>query len=120
MREREDLEAARVGEDRPVPAREAMQAAVRFDDLQAGAQVQVEGVAEDDLGAERADLFGQHALHRAIGAHGHEGGRFHGAARKMQAAAARGAVVAQLFEGHAAHAALSVGACSGHSSIASP
>ena len=51
VREREHLETAGIGEDRPVPAREAVQAAVRLDDLEAGPQVEMERVAEDDVGA---------------------------------------------------------------------
>ena len=47
------LEAAGVGEDRPVPAHEAVQAAEPRDALGAGAQHQVIGVAEDDVGAGR-------------------------------------------------------------------
>ena len=44
-------ESVRIG---LVPARETVQAAVLLDDFQARAQIQVEGVAEDDLGAEFA------------------------------------------------------------------
>ncbi len=51
-REAEHLEAARVGEDGLVPVHEAMQSAVRADDLGARPQHQVEGVAEDDLCAD--------------------------------------------------------------------
>jgi hypothetical protein len=57
--QREHLEAAGIGEDRAVPAGEAVQATVRLDDLQAGPQEQVEGVAEDDLRAEVAQSRGQ-------------------------------------------------------------
>ena len=46
-----DLEAAAVGEDRPVPVHEAMQAAQLGDEVVAGPQGEVIGVAEDDLGA---------------------------------------------------------------------
>ena len=46
--EREDLEAARIGEDRPVPARERVQPAELLDHVLAGPEVQVVGVAEDD------------------------------------------------------------------------
>ena len=49
--EAEDLEAAAVGQDRPVPADEAVQAAAPRDQLVAGAEKEVIGVAEDDLGA---------------------------------------------------------------------
>jgi hypothetical protein len=58
VRQREHLEAAGIGEDRAVPARETVQAAVRLDDLEARPQVQVEGIAEDDLRAELAVLAG--------------------------------------------------------------
>ncbi len=49
--EREDLETARVGEDRPVPAHEPVQPAELRDQCVAGAEVQVVGIAEQDLGA---------------------------------------------------------------------
>jgi hypothetical protein len=54
VRQRENLEAARVGEDRFVPADELVQAAELLDDLQPRPQKQVEGVAEDDLSADVA------------------------------------------------------------------
>ena len=43
--EREDLEAAGVGQDRPVPGHEAVQAAELGDQVRAGPEVQVVGVA---------------------------------------------------------------------------
>ena len=49
--QRHDLEAAGVGEDRPLPAHEAVQAAEPRHPLGAGPQHQVVGVAEDDVGA---------------------------------------------------------------------
>src|SRR5690606_21385056 len=103
VRQREDLEAARVGEDRPVPAREAVQAAVRLDDLQPRAQEQVEGVAEDHLRAERAQLAREHPLDGAVGADRHERRGFDRAARERHPPAARGAVGAQQPERHPAH-----------------
>ena len=51
--EREDLEPAGVGQDGPVPAHEAVEAAELPDELVAGPEMQVVGVAEEDLGAER-------------------------------------------------------------------
>ena len=100
--QRPDLEAAGVGQDRAFPAREAVQAAVRLDHLQSRAQIQVEGVAEDDLGAERAQLVGRHRLDRAVGAHRHEGRGLDAAARKAQPAAAGGAVGGEQVELHCA------------------
>ena len=47
--EREDLEAAAVGEHRPFPGRETVYAPGLFDDLHAGAHVEVVGVRQDDL-----------------------------------------------------------------------
>ena len=52
--EAEHLEAARIGEDRSVPAHEAVQPAVRGDHVESRPQPQVERVAEHDLRAERA------------------------------------------------------------------
>ena len=46
--EREDLEAARVGEDRAVPGHETVQAAELLDHLGPGTEVEVVRVAEQD------------------------------------------------------------------------
>ncbi|MNG21502.1 hypothetical protein D3C84_1058760 [compost metagenome] len=46
-----------------------MQAAELLDDVEAGAQPQVEGVAENDLGLDVVQLVRAHRLHRAIGTH---------------------------------------------------
>jgi hypothetical protein len=46
--ERKDLEAAGVGQDRPVPAREPVKASQVGDDLRAGPEMQVVGVREED------------------------------------------------------------------------
>ena len=54
--ERDDLEAARVGEDRAVPVHEPVQAAEPCDALVAGPQVEVVGVGQDDRGAGLADV----------------------------------------------------------------
>ena len=51
--EAEHLIAAAVGQDRPRPADEAVQAAAPRDEIVAGPQIQVIGVAQQDLGAER-------------------------------------------------------------------
>ena len=70
--QREHLEAPRVGEDRPVPARERVQTAVLGDDLLAGSEVQVVGVGEDHVGAHGPHLVGMQALDGRLGADGHE------------------------------------------------
>ena len=55
----EDLEAAGVGEQGARPGHEAVQATETADGLVAGAEVEVIGVGEEDVGASgvRADLF---------------------------------------------------------------
>ena len=73
-REGEDLEAAAVRQDGPVPVLELVQAAGLPEGVQAGTEVEVVGVAEDDLGL---DVLFQvpmiHALDGADGAHRHGG-----------------------------------------------
>ena len=88
----EHLKTAGIGQDRPIPAHEAMQAAMRRDHFQPRPQPQVEGVAQHDL---RADLFQferRHRLDRAIGADRHEGRGFDAAVGKLQRAATGKAV----------------------------
>ena len=68
----EDLEAARIGQDRAVPGHEPMQAAEPRDALRSGAQVEVVGVAEDHLGAGRPQIARGQRLHRGLGADRHE------------------------------------------------
>jgi hypothetical protein len=63
--EREDLEAARVGEDGPVPRHEAVEPAELADERVAGAQVEVVGVAEDHAAAGAAQVVGVEPLDRA-------------------------------------------------------
>ena len=60
--QRDDLEAARVGQDRPVPVHEPVQPAEARDPLVARAQVQVIGVGEDDRSRRRARSSGESAL----------------------------------------------------------
>jgi hypothetical protein len=51
LRQREDLEAAAVRQDRLVPVHELVETAGGADDLTARTEVQVVGVAEEDLRA---------------------------------------------------------------------
>ena len=83
-----------------MPVHEAMQAAVRADHLEARTQKQMEGVAEDDFGADALQILGGHGLDRAVGAHRHERRRLHAAARELKPAAPRGAVRAEQRETH--------------------
>ncbi len=75
--QREDLEAAGVGQDRPVPAHERVQAAELRDQVGAGAEMQVVRVAEQDLRPGRAHLVGVQALDGRLRADRHERRRRH-------------------------------------------
>jgi len=68
-----------------------MQSAVRRYHLQAGAQPQVKGVAENDVRADFMQFDRRHRLDRTVSAHRHEGRRFDGAVGELQSAAAGGA-----------------------------
>ena len=72
LREGEDLVAAAVRQDRAVPAHEFVQATEAGDEFFARAHMEVVGVAENDLRAERFEFGGRHGLHRRLRADGHE------------------------------------------------
>ncbi len=76
-REAEELEAAAIGQDRAVPAHEAVQAAQVADHLLARPQGQVIGVGQHHLGPGLAELLDFQSLDARLGGHGHEGGHFH-------------------------------------------
>jgi hypothetical protein len=102
--EREDLVAAAVGQDRSVPAHEAVQAAESLDAFGTGPHVQVVAVGEDQLGAGRLHLFGRQALQRRVGADRREARRLERTVRRVVAAAPQLAVRAEQFEAEGAHA----------------
>ena len=72
--EGEDLEAAGVGEDGAVPLHEAVDAAEALEDFGAGAEEEVVGIGEEDLGAGVFEGFGELGFDRGLGADGHEEG----------------------------------------------
>ena len=74
----EELKAAAVGENRPVPAHERVQAAERRDDLLAGPQRQMIRVGQNHLRAGLAQPAGVDAFDRALRADRHERRRFDG------------------------------------------
>ncbi len=77
-REGEDLESARVSEHGAVPVDEAVESASLFKYVGAGAQVEVVGVAQDNLSSHfLLQVALQYALHAAHRAYGHEYGGFH-------------------------------------------
>ena len=86
------LIAAAVGQDRPLPAHELVQPAEPRHPLGAGAEHQMIGVAEDDVGAGRAHALRLHRLDRRGGADRHEGRRADLAAPHRDRAGAGGAV----------------------------
>ena len=73
MGQAEQLEAAAVGQDRSVPTHEAVQSAEGGDDLFAGPQCEMIGIAQDHFRPGSADLFDLQSLHAGLGGHGHEG-----------------------------------------------
>ena len=96
----EHLIAAAVGQDRPVPPDEAMQTAGASDERVARSEIQVVGVAEDDLGAEPlagpiakiAQIAMCDAFDRSLRSDGHEGRRLHHSMGRTHLPAARRAV----------------------------
>ena len=66
-----------------------MQAAGGADDVQAGPDVQMIGVAENDLRAAFQQFTRVHRLHAGLGADRHVHGRFHHAVRGGQPSQAR-------------------------------
>ena len=90
--EREDLEAARVGEGEPVPAGEPTEPTEPFDEIGPRPQHQVVGVAEHDLRADALVVGGAQVLDRAACAHRHEQRGGVAAACRRRRAGASGAV----------------------------
>ena len=83
-----DLESAGVGEHGARPADEAMKAAHAADGFVAGAEIEVVGVAENDLRAERLKDVLRNGFHAAGGADGHEDRSFDGLMRQIDLRAA--------------------------------
>src|SRR5262249_44221787 len=83
------LEPAGIGEDRPAPAHETMEAPVRADHVDAGPQPQMKRITEYDLRAHLLELAWRHRLDGAVRAHRHEHRRIDNAVRELEPAAAR-------------------------------
>jgi len=75
-----NLKTAGIGQDRFIPVHEIMQVAMLADNLCAGPQHQVKGIAQYDLGTDVGQFFRCHSFDCAIGADRHEGRCFDGAA----------------------------------------
>src|SRR5262245_8158401 len=91
-REAEHLIAAAVGEDRMRPADEPVQSAPPRDQLVAGPQIEVIGVAEDELGARLLQIALTHRLDASLCADRHERGCLRDAMWRAELAQTRGAV----------------------------
>ena len=90
LREAENLEAARVREDRPIPRHEAMQPAEMPDDLDAGPDEKMVGISENDLRAELPQFLRRHGLHRGLRPDRHEDRRLNDAMRGRDPASSGG------------------------------
>ena len=86
--ERQHLEAAAVGERRPVPVHERAESAGLVDDVGAGLQVQVVGVGQNRLRAKLFHRLRQHGLDGGLGADGDERRRVDVAVRRADHAGA--------------------------------
>ena len=71
LSQREDLEAATVRQDRPVPVHELVKPPRLLHQLVAGSEVQVVGVGQEDGRPCLLHVPGRHGLHRGLGTHGH-------------------------------------------------
>ena len=102
-REAEDLVAAAVGENRLRPADKSMEAAAPGDQIVAGPQIQVIGVAEKQRRADRLQIAVRDSFHGALRADRHERGRLDLAMRRGEDAAPRAAVTVGDAEGEWGH-----------------
>src|SRR5690606_32383251 len=103
VRQRKDLEAARVGQDRVRPSHEAMKSAETVHTLRGGAQHEVIGVAEDYGRTRSAHLIEIERLDRTCGANRHESWRRDIAARRGQLARPRLALGGDYVERKLSH-----------------
>src|SRR5262249_42195018 len=94
-----DLEAARVGDDGPLPAHEAMKPAAAGDQLLAGGEMQVKGVAEHHPVAQLHDLRGGEAAHAPLRRQRDEGRGGDGAVPEMDQARAGVAIASRSLSG---------------------
>src|SRR4029079_13303273 len=87
--EREDLEAAGVGEDGTIPSHERVQPPELSNELVGRAEMQMVRVAKDHLRADLAQIVRVKRLHGGERTDGHERGRIHGAVRRREPAGPR-------------------------------
>jgi len=82
--ETEHLKTAAIGENRLVPIHELVQPAGGGDDIKPGPDVQVIGVAKDDLSTALQQFARIHGLDAGLGADRHVNRRVHDAVRGFQ------------------------------------
>jgi hypothetical protein len=80
----EHLETTRVGEHRAVPGGEPVQSTHRLHDVLARAEMQVVGVAQDDLGAGAADITRAEPADHGVSTDRHERRRSHVSMRQRE------------------------------------
>ena len=97
--EAEDLIAAGIGQDRSLPAHEAVQASRTFDQLVAGAEVEMVGIGQHEGGAELGKVARFERLDVGGGAHGGKGRHLHGTVGGVKGGAARGSLSRVNLEG---------------------
>ncbi len=82
--EREDLVTAAIGQNRLLPADEAVEPSKALDDSNPGTQVEMVGVAQKDLGTEFLNAAMVQCLNCSLGCNGHEGRGFNHAVGGLQ------------------------------------
>ncbi len=82
LRERENLISTAVGENRPIPIHEIVQAAKMLDHIEAGPNEQVVCVSENDLRIQFAQFSRADAFHGTLRTHRHERRRIDHAMRR--------------------------------------
>ena len=87
--ETKNLIAAAIGQDRPIPTHEFMQAAQVANQFMPRPQVKMIGIAEQNLATQLLQISRQHRLDGPLGSHRHEGGSLHHAVSRDQATEAR-------------------------------
>jgi len=101
--EAEDLEAAAVGQDRSGPVHEAVETAEALDQLMAGPDEEMVGVAEDDLGPHLQQILRGHRLDGGLGADRHEDRRLEDAVPGPDLAAPGGTFAGSGMKGEWVH-----------------
>jgi hypothetical protein len=100
-----NLESAAVGQDGALPVHEPVKAAHGLDEPVSRPEVEMIRISKNHACSQFPDRFGQQALDRALGAHGHEGGGLHVPVGRFQEAqpGARGGVFPENLERNIGH-----------------